>query len=115
MRVREETSCPSFLYRQPWRWVGVEALVGRNHTNFARGLGGRLLYEKIANLDADGQRLDEVYMGWASWRTRVMDIRLETWSMAVYAETLCMSTCRGVTYGHPMGTAKAGMLCRWIC
>ena len=38
----------------------------------------------------------------------VMDIRLETWSMAV----LCRSTCRGVTYGDPMRNAKAGMLCR---
>jgi len=40
MRVREETSWPSFLYRNPWRWVGVEALIGRDHTNLTRGLEG---------------------------------------------------------------------------
>ena len=41
----------------------------------------------------------------------VMDIRSETWSMAV----LCRSIYRGVTYEHPKRIAKARMLCRWIC
>lgn len=48
--------------------------------------------------------------------------QLESWTSSwrdgawlPYSRTLCRSTCRDVTYGHPMRSAKAGMLCRWIC
>jgi len=47
MRVREETSWPSFLYRKPWRWVGAGTLIGRGCTTLARGLGRRLLYDRL--------------------------------------------------------------------
>ena len=49
---------------------------------------------------------DGVYLGWRSWTTRVMDTRLETQSMTVYAGTLCRSMCRGVIHGYPMGNAE---------
>jgi len=42
MRVREGTSWLSFLNEQPWKKVGVKALVGRNHTNSIRSLEKRL-------------------------------------------------------------------------
>jgi len=59
--------------------------MGRGCTTLTRGLG-----EGFFMIDCRlGCRWLDVGMrplGWASWTTRVMDIRLETWSMS-YAGT----------------------------
>ena len=86
---------------------------GLHHLN--KGPWRRLLYDKFGDLDADDQM--------SGWDHLVgYHGQVESWTSGwkhgawqSYVGTLCRSTCRGVTYGHPMRSAKAGMLCRRIC
>ena len=45
----------------------------------------------------------------------VMDIRLETWSMAVLCRDIMQEHLYRCHLWDPMRSAKVGMLCMWIC
>ena len=88
-------------------------MVGETHVTII-WFGWPSSLDWIVDLDEDDRLLWWVYLGGKHGK-------LESWTSSwrhgawqSYAGTLCRSTCIGVTYGHPMRSAKAGMLCGWI-